>query len=186
MMIIYLSMLDTSEQRNKFAELYNSHKMRLSFVAGRYLTDRQLVEDVVHETFMTAIENKSKVFAMDKTEFMKWSYVVVKHKCHDITRGTKQKPELPFEEIDEIPDYNSSVEEKMVQQDTFERIVTHLGSLDEVNRRILEMKYILEMSMQEIAEKLGFTVAQVNSRIARARTKVKMLTERELSDDEHI
>ena len=186
MIMIYLSMLDTSEQRDKFTELYNSHKKRLSFVAGRYLTDRKLVEDVVHETFIAAIENKSKVFAMDKTEFMKWSYTVIKHKCLDITRRTERSPELLFEEIDEIPDYNSSVEEKMIKQDTFERIITHLGSLDEINRRILEMKYLLEMSMQEIAENLGFTVTQVNSRIARARTKVKTLTERELPDDEHM
>ena len=183
---IYLSMLETSGQKDKFTELYNIHKKRLTFVAIRYLSDKLLAEDVVHETFIAAIENKNKVFAMDNTEFMKWSYIVVKHKCHDIKRRAHRKPELLSEDIDDMPEYDNSVEEKMIQQDTFERIVTHVGSLGEINRRILEMKYVLEMPMREIADELGFTVAQVNSRIARARAKVKMLTESELFGDEHI
>ena len=186
MISIYLSMLETSGEQDKFSELYYSHKKRLAFVARRYLADKQLLEDVIHETFMAAIENKSKVFAMDKTDFMKWSYAVVKHKCHDITRRAEREPEQLLDDIDDIVDYDSSVEEKMIKQDTFERIIAHLGTLDEINRRILEMKYFLEMSMQEIADELGFTVSQVNSRIARARAKVKMLTEKELFGDEHI
>ena len=186
MILIYLSMLETSGERDRFAELYNSHKKRLTYAAGRYLADNQLAEDAVHETFVAAIENRSKVFAMDSTEFLKWSYTVVKHKCHDITRRAENKPELLLENIDEIPEYGNSVEEKMITQDIFERIITHLGSLDEINRRILEMKYFLEMSMQEIADELGFTVTQVNSRLARARAKVKMLIESELFDDEHV
>ena len=187
MILIYLSMLETSGEQDKFTELYNSHKKKLAFVAGRHLSDKQLAEDVVHETFMAAIENKSKVFAMDNTDFLRWSYTVVKHKCHDITRKAERKPEQLLEDIDDLPESDNSIEEKMIQRDTFERIITHLGSLDEINRRILEMKYFLEMSTHEIADELGFTVVQVNSRIARARAKVKILTERkELFGDEHI
>ncbi|GHU89776.1 hypothetical protein FACS1894202_08540 [Clostridia bacterium] len=57
--------------------------------------------------------------------------------------------------------------------------IIRLSNLSDMNRQIVEMKYLLSMSMSEIALELGMTVSQVNSRIERARGKIKQTLEAE-------
>ena len=133
-----------------------------------------MAEDAVHNTFISAMRHKEKILSMDEIDFLKWSVIVVKGKCIDLMRKEKHYSDSPIEDFNDIlPASETPVDEHVAQQDMYGRMKSHIAGLDSISRQILEMKYILQMSMKEIGDELGFTTAQVNSRIARARVKVR-------------
>ncbi len=50
-MLIYLSMIELEEDKNKFEQLYITYKQTMFYVANRILKDEYLSEDVVHQAF---------------------------------------------------------------------------------------------------------------------------------------
>jgi len=180
--LIYLSVVNTHEERHKLTLFYEKFKRRLTFTALNITHNQAMAEDAVHNTFISAMQHKEKILSMDDIDFLKWSVIVVKSKCRDLLRKEKNYADKPLNDFQDIlPNDSMPVDEYVSQQEVYKRLKGCIASLDEVNRQILEMKYILQMSMKEIGDELGFTPTQVNSRIARARAKVKNLMGNEVS-----
>jgi RNA polymerase sigma-70 factor (ECF subfamily) len=165
-------------------ELYDTYKNRLLKTALSITKNHDMAEDAVQNTFWAAIKHKEKVFAMDEIEFLKWSVTVIKGKCIDLMRREKHYSETSTEDLaDILPSDDDPVDVQVVTRDMYDRLMRHVAELDNINRQILQMKYILHFSIKEIADELGFTPTQINSRIARARAKVRKQIESEI--DKH-
>ena len=50
-MLFYLALIDTPEAKNKFEELYISYEKTMFYVANKFLKDKHLSEDAVHQAF---------------------------------------------------------------------------------------------------------------------------------------
>lgn len=61
MLFIYLSMIDSPEDSDKFTEIYNKYKSIMHHVAFRILKNTQDAEDAVHEAFLKLAKNISKI-----------------------------------------------------------------------------------------------------------------------------
>lgn len=59
-----------------------------------------------------------------------------------------------------------------------------MGSIDEISRQVLIMKYIQSMSYKEIGEELGMTAKHVDTRIMRAKEKIRKLIGKGVKYDE--
>lgn len=51
MLVIYLSMLNGQEDKNKFELLYEKYRKLMFYIANNILNDEYLAEDAVHQTF---------------------------------------------------------------------------------------------------------------------------------------
>lgn len=174
MLLFYLAVLSTPEERQKLSFFYEKFKRRLISTALSFTHNQAMAEDAVHNTFISAINHRDKLSSMTEKDFLKWSVIVVKRKCIDILRKDKRYSSTPIEDMGEFMSADTiPVDEYVIQQDTYKRLKGHIAELDDTSRQILVMKYDLQMSMNEIADVLGFTTTQVNSRIARARAKVR-------------
>ena len=60
-MILYLQMIDTSEDRSKFEQIYIEYRDLMFYVANRILDSDQDAEDAVHEAFLKVAENIKKL-----------------------------------------------------------------------------------------------------------------------------
>lgn len=60
MLILYLSMLETTHEKSKMAELYSLHKYASLHVALSITHDQRMAEDAVHDAFIQVIKNKDK------------------------------------------------------------------------------------------------------------------------------
>jgi DNA-directed RNA polymerase specialized sigma24 family protein len=52
MLIFFLSMLETDENKNKFTLLYEKYRKLMFYVANQILKDKYLSEDAVEQTFV--------------------------------------------------------------------------------------------------------------------------------------
>ncbi|MDR1914744.1 MAG: sigma-70 family RNA polymerase sigma factor [Clostridiales bacterium] len=154
--------------------MYEKFIKRLTFIALKRTCNQTMAEDAVHNAFISAIRHKVKVLSMSELDFMNWMVSIVRGKCIDLMRKEKYYTDLSIDDY-ALSDDSTPFDEAVAQQDVYKQLKECIAGLDDTNRLILEMKYVLQISMKEIGDKLGFTPAQINSRLARARIKVKNL-----------
>ena len=115
-MLLYLSMLDTPEEKDKFTELYEHYQHFCWYIANGILGDVQLAEDAVQDTFLALVRHLDKVEAVESPRTKKFLLTIVKSKAIDILRKEKgeAKPvaeewqeEVPDEETDLLASYIS-------------------------------------------------------------------------------
>jgi restriction endonuclease len=68
MLLFYLSVLDTPEEKNKLSYYYEKYSLLLAKIAMGYVHSHSLAEDAVHNTFLTIIKNKEKILSLIEGE----------------------------------------------------------------------------------------------------------------------
>ena len=61
MLQLYLQLLNTCSEQEKFKQLYETYHRLMHWEAQRVLQDRQLAEDAVQESFLRMIKNFHKI-----------------------------------------------------------------------------------------------------------------------------
>lgn len=101
-MIVYLQMLDSASDRDKFEQLYNRYRGLMHYVAKKILCNEQDAEDAVHQAFLAIIRSASKIFSKNfdvmcpKTRSL--VVIIVERKAIDILRERSRKPEVELDE----------------------------------------------------------------------------------------
>ena len=57
---IYLSMLDTEQERKKMTDIYEEYKYALLHYAMKIMRNQDMAEDAVHNAFISIIQKKQK------------------------------------------------------------------------------------------------------------------------------
>ena len=133
------------------------------------VSDRADVEDIVQESLI-AIYDSLAIFA-GKSAFFTWACAIAKHEIADFYRKKKIKQvvfsRLPF--LKELVSEALGPELAYQELETKRKIVATLKHLSEGYARILRLKYVEELSMRQISQKLNLTVKAVESKLTRAR-----------------
>ena len=100
MISIYLSMLDTEQERKKVRELYEEHKYALLHYAIKIIKNQDMAEDAVHNAFISIIEKKEKYLKLNCRDFRRLAVIIVRNKCIDMLRKQKPFANIPIEELE--------------------------------------------------------------------------------------
>ena len=182
MLAVYLSMLETEDERNNIALLYEQYQRRLVYYAKRFLQIDKAAEEAVHEAFISAIKHKEIVFSLSSVEIKRWLFVTVENKCIDLLRSSARKPQVYMEDLEEEPfSEEPTVDSQVIEQESYSKLRAYITALDEPNRQIVEMKYILGMASKEIGKIFHLSAAQVDNRLTRAKKKIRAAIESEMN-----
>lgn len=179
-------MLETEQEKKKMTEIYEGHKHALLLYALKVTGNNQaMAEDAVHNAFISIIKEKEKYLSLDCRDFRRSSVIIVRNKCIDLLRKEKPYANINMDDLEIFLESNDkTVEEQVIVSSEYAAIRKHMESIDEISRQILIMKYVLGMSYKEIGERLTMTPKHVDTRISRAKAKVRKLVEKELLDKE--
>ena len=176
MLFIYLSSLDTDEEKVKLSEIYETHKFTMLRYALSITKNNEMAEDAVHNAFLSIIKKKEKFFQLSCRDLRIQIVIIVKNKCIDMLR---QQNKISFEHLDdveyELESGEKPVEDQIVMYEEYGALRKYMATLDEPSRLVIEMKYVLGMSYKEIGEELGMTVKHIDTKIMRAKEKVRKL-----------
>ena len=167
MLMLYISMIDGSEEKRKFEQLYLAHKQTMYYVAFSILKNAQDAEDAVHKAFlrlMVRIEKINDVYGRETR-----SYLVVITQCAaiDIYRKRKISRVLSYDEVENyIP---SNMESDFNEKASIICAVNKLSINDSV---VLKLRYSYGHSNAEIASILQITEDSVRQRISRAKKRL--------------
>lgn len=165
--------------KDAFAEIVDLYQNRLFQVCYRMLGNRHEAEDIAQEAFVRAYIN---IHTFDqKRKFSTWLYRIATNLCIDRIR--KKKPDYYLdaevkgtEGLDmysQIAASDELPEEELMKLELQERIQYEISRLPDKYRSAIVLKYMEELSLQEISEILDLPLGTVKTRIHRGREALR-------------
>ncbi|WP_313527664.1 RNA polymerase sigma factor, partial [Anaerotignum sp.] len=146
-MLLYLALIDTPEDKNKFEEIYISYEKTMFYVANRILKDRHLSEDAVHQAFLRIVDNLDKIEEISSHKTKGFIVIITENIAIDLYRKRKREACISFDEIEiyvEDTEDIASIFENQVEQAIAKLPVNYLT--------IFKLKYSHGYSDREISE----------------------------------
>jgi RNA polymerase sigma-70 factor (ECF subfamily) len=127
------------------------------------------VEEIVQDTLISALDSLPGF--KNESSLSTWVLAIARHEVADFYRRQKIKQvffsKLPF--LKNLVSQALGPELAYQELETKKRILATFKNLSEGYAQILRLKYIEELSMRQIAQKLKITVKAVESKLTRAR-----------------
>lgn len=169
-MLVYLLLIDSEEDKNKFELLYEKYRKLMFYIANKILNDTYLAEDAVHHAFIRIIENLDKIKEVDCHKTKSFVVTIVRNHSINVYHQRKRHPLIPIEEIE-----CSFAEDLYQGLDEQDILVATVLKLPIIYKEVLTLKYVQEYSNIEIAQILGITEVTVRKRLERSKSKMKQI-----------
>jgi RNA polymerase sigma factor (sigma-70 family) len=164
------------EDPERFTSIYERHHdMVFRFVARRVGTER--AADLTAEVFLRAFRLRAR-FDPARTSARPWLYGIATNVIGDDLRKRRrqQRNYLVFAGLTVAHDnpYDRS-DDRLAAAAVGDDLNRALGALRSVDRNVLLLYALEDLTYQETAEALGIPVGTVRSRLARARRRIREL-----------
>lgn len=170
MLAVLLATLESAEDQQKFAEIYQQNHDRMEKTALRILKTQHDAEDAVQNAFVKVIRHFEKISEISNETLPYWLITIVKNEALSLLR--KKKKIIPLEEWDQNTDNITDISD-------YSDLVELFSRLPDSYRAVLEMKLLLGYPDGEIASILGISKTAVSTRASRGRTLLRNIIEKE-------
>ena len=159
-----------------FSELYSRYsEMILNYFYRMLWKDREKAEDFMHDIFQKIIE-KPEYYDRTKRKFKTWFFSVANNMCkneykkQEIRSNTSSGLDESYNISSREEGIDKAFDHKMFK----EKLLQEVEKLDEKHREVFILKFIDELTNQEIAEVLEINLGTVKSRVFNAIKKVSV------------
>ena len=173
MMMIYLSVIETDEDRNKFKEIYEEYRQSLYLEALSIVKNPEDAEDIVEDTFLKVADNFTEI-SQKKRQKMR-AYIVIINRNNAIDRYNKNKKDL--EKKDDTP-LEEIVDTGYFDSFEYDDLYAAIKKLPQKYKDIIYLYDLLDIGTKATAKILKISVDTVYKRVSRARTLLKRLLEK--------
>jgi RNA polymerase sigma-70 factor, ECF subfamily len=164
-----------------FEQIFDRYKRPIAHVAARYFRRPEQIEEIIQISFAKAFTELTNFRGQHEASLGSWLSRIAANACLDTIRSQKRKPEsldcdLTANETETLLDLAScreqNAEERLSVRDLSEKL---LRNLPEDDRALLQMLYVDEMSIADIAALLGWSRSKVKIRAWRARNWLRKI-----------
>jgi RNA polymerase sigma-70 factor (ECF subfamily) len=175
------------------AALYDRHIDAVFATASRLTTDRQVVEEVVQETFL-ALWNRAELFDPGTGSLVTWLRTIARNRTVDRLRAAGRRPNLvPLSAASGEDEGDGAALDRLVLSGTVlggaeiglgpegelaatelrQMLRDALAVLPETERTAIVLAYREDLTQTEIAERLGWPLGTVKTRTRRALLRLR-------------
>jgi RNA polymerase sigma-70 factor (ECF subfamily) len=152
--------------RQALAELIERYERPVRYFIRRLVDDTHLADELFQDTWLTVIR---KIHTLkDPDRFSVWLYRIARNRVHQEFRRKKLVLEL-----DEKMEAPGNPEEETLSFDDAAKLHRCLGEMKPLQKEVLMLRFIEQMSYDQIAEVLACNVGTVRSRIHYARKALR-------------
>ncbi len=169
-MLVYIQMIDTPAEKDKFESLYLQYRDLMFYIANKILQNQQDAEDVVHAAFVSIAENIEKFSSPTCPKTKGYIVTITENKAIDLYRQKKRHPKTLL--LEETAGLDVSYEGNVAIARCFSRLAAR-------DRDILMLRYRYGYTAREIAKMLNISEANANKRLQRAKEKLEKLCNEE-------
>lgn len=156
--------------REAFSVLISRYERQIYGLAYRLTNNKHEAQDLGQEAFIKIYQSLAKYDP--GRPFFSWMYKVASNQCYSLLRK-KREADTPLESVIEfIPDDNpeeTSPELFILKKESQDNVRSALASLPEKYRLALILRFMEDMSYQEIANTMDISLSAVESRIHRGK-----------------
>lgn len=165
--------------QNAYGEIIDIYKDKVYQISYRMLGNRHEAEDIAQEAFIRAYINIQSYNI--NLKFSTWLYRITTNLCIDRIRKKKPDYYLDAEIVgtegltmySQIPDKTPLPEDDVESLELQDMIQREISRLPEKYRSVIVLKYIEELSLNEISEILNLPLGTVKTRIHRGREALR-------------
>lgn len=158
--------IDTEESYIDAVERYSDMIIRVAYNSLLSFPD---AEDAAQEVFIKLLQNGCREFS-DNQHLKAWLIRVTLNQCRNMRNSLLRRGELPLEDYDAPAGYGRG---------EYEDLAAELAKLPPDDRNVLYLYYYEGYNIRELSEILGMKQNTANSRLTRARIKLKKYLEEE-------
>jgi RNA polymerase sigma-70 factor (ECF subfamily) len=133
--------------------------------------DAHEVEDVAQEVFLKVY---TRIAAFDeRSQFYTWLYRVAVNAAKDHVKKRVRRPAVPLDEADALPGGAENPSAGAARSETRRLVREAIDALPLKYREVLALRELEGLSYEEIAAVLDISIGTVESRLHRARSRLK-------------
>ena len=164
MLAVYLPVLETEDDQNRFTYLFEVYKKKVFKVALDILENPVQAEDAAQQTWLRLWCHWEFVKELSTEQLNGYIITCANNVSIDMLRIERRV--VPFPQVWDPP-------ELLFCEDGYKHLASLIRALPERYRQILELKYIEEETNREIARRLKIKVPTVATRISRGKRLLK-------------
>lgn len=160
---------------SRFKEILLPLGTMLYKVAYRIVGDEDIAKDMVQDAYMSMWNKREYLEDLDNVE--SFAVKVVKNRCVDYLRTRHIYNGLD----DGAQETESCIDETDVYEhhERLDRVMQMMNCLPERQKRVLLMRSVQDLSMEEIGQVTGLTDVNVRTLLSRARKRLREMCETE-------
>ena len=153
-------------------ELYRRFNPAIGYYLRRLMGDEQAA-DVQQEVWLRVVRNIARLSSPEA--FVVWPYRIARSKAMSRVQGKRQQ--VPLEE--QIVESAQADEQESFSTADAQHVHAALGKLSPEHRDVLLLRFMEELSYEQIAEVVGCSVGTIRSRIHYAKNALRRELENE-------
>lgn len=165
MLQIYLTLIDTDAEKQKFIIFYEQYRKLMFYIAKEILKDDHLAEDAVQEAFLRIAKNFHKTGTVTSHETKAFAVIITRNVAIDIYNKEKK--------ITKINQYLSeSIEtetDDFTEKTSYKKLLGYILELPEIYRDVLYLNLVYDYQFNEIANLLGISTENARKRAQRGK-----------------
>jgi RNA polymerase sigma-70 factor (ECF subfamily) len=170
-----------SGNQQAFRQLYDLYAQRIFKYIRLKIQNREEAEDVLQEVFIKTYRGLDSL-RLDDLRFSAWLYKVASNTINDHFRKKYRTPEiLGIEENFDITD-GRSLQKEIEQKSDIETAREVFDLLPPLYKQVLELRFVQDLSLSEIADALGKSNLSIRLVQYRALKKVKLILVKKYAD----
>lgn len=148
---------------NAIGELYQRHRTGIFRYAWLQVHDQQAAEDLTSEIFMRMIANLSQYKTAD-VPFAAWLYRIARNLLVDHHRREKYRMTIPIDQLENSQRGSRDPVVTLVESRlTAEQLEQTMAQLDEHQREVLRLRFLVGLPLEDVARVIEKTVAATKS-----------------------
>ncbi|MGH9945691.1 MAG: RNA polymerase sigma factor [Pyrinomonadaceae bacterium] len=164
-----------------FEQIYDRYKRPVAITAARFFRRPEQIEEIIQISFAKAFTELANFRGQHEASLGSWLTRIAANACLDTIRSRRRKPEdlnceLSDGESATLLDLASNgektAEENLAIRDLSAKLLARLPDDD---RALLQMLYVEDMTVAEIADVLGWSSSKVKIRAWRARNVLRRI-----------
>jgi RNA polymerase sigma-70 factor (ECF subfamily) len=154
--------------RQALAELIERYERPVRYFIRRLVDNADLADELYQDTWLRVIR---KIHTLANPErFTVWLYRIARNRVYEEFRRRRKQVELDEAMEAEAPD---STEDEIISFEDVAKVHRCLEKLKPIHKEVLLLKFLEEMSYEQIADVLDCNLGTVRSRIFHAKLALK-------------
>ena len=159
-----------------FQALLDAHVSRAHRAAYGFLGNRETAREAAQEALLKAYKARGSYDV--SRPFYPWLYTIIRNTCLDIIAKARRRPRSGLD-VERMVSPVRPSDEQLRRRREAARLHVSLGTLNEQQQEIINLRHFQMLSYAEIAEVLGVAEGTVMSRLFRARKALARAIEEE-------
>ena len=181
MLALYMSFIDSEDDREKFEIIYNEYRKRMVSTAYSILHNHEDAEDAVHEALIRIAKNMKAIDDPKSKKTLAYVITATKNNAINIFNKNKRNSEHIFiGDIENLTDERFF--EKMSLTESYKEIVNAVELLNETYRDVMYYHFVCDMKIRDIADLLGEKSSTVQQKLIRGKKKLLEILDNDLRD----